>query len=333
MALKIVCLPGDGIGPEVTAAAVRVVEALPLEFELEEHVFGGAAIHATGEPLPQTTLEACVAADAVLLGAVGLPEFDGKPVRPEQGLIRLRGELDVYANLRPTQEADVDLLIVRELVGGLYFGASGRRSDGSAYDTCEYSPAQIERIVRRGFELARGRRRQLASVDKANVMETSRLWREVATGLAPEYPDVELRHVLADTAGLLLAQDPSQFDVIVTENTFGDLLSDVAAGATGGLGLAASASLGDDGPGIFEPVHGSAPDIAGRGIANPAAMLRSVALLLRHGAGEAELADELERVVGEALESTPTPDLGGSATTADFTDAVVRALAQPGARR
>ena len=333
MALKVVCLPGDGIGPEVTAAAVRVVEALPLEFELEEHVFGGAAIHATGEPLPQTTLEACVAADAVLLGAVGLPEFDGKPVRPEQGLIRLRGELDVYANLRPTQEADVDLLIVRELVGGLYFGASGRRSDGSAYDTCEYSPAQIERIVRRGFELARGRRRQLASVDKANVMETSRLWREVATGLAPEYPDVELRHVLADTAGLLLAQDPSQFDVIVTENTFGDLLSDVAAGATGGLGLAASASLGDDGPGIFEPVHGSAPDIAGRGIANPAAMLRSVALLLRHGAGEAELADELERVVGEALESTPTPDLGGSATTADFTDAVVRALAQPGARR
>ncbi len=333
MALKIVCLPGDGIGPEVTAAAVRVVEALPLEFELEEHVFGGAAIHATGEPLPQTTLEACVAADAVLLGAVGLPEFDGKPVRPEQGLIRLRGELDVYANLRPTQEADVDLLIVRELVGGLYFGASGRRSDGSAYDTCEYSPAQIERIVRRGFELARGRRRQLASVDKANVMETSRLWREVATGLAPEYPDVELRHVLADTAGLLLAQDASQFDVIVTENTFGDLLSDVAAGATGGLGLAASASLGDDGPGIFEPVHGSAPDIAGRGIANPAAMLRSVALLLRHGAGEAELADELERVVGEALESTPTPDLGGSATTADFTDAVVRALAQPGARR
>ena len=333
MALKIVCLPGDGIGPEVTAAAVRVVEALPLEFELEEHVFGGAAIHATGEPLPQTTLEACVAADAVLLGAVGLPEFDGKPVRPEQGLIRLRGELDVYANLRPTQEADVDLLIVRELVGGLYFGASGRRSDGSAYDTCEYSPAQIEQIVRRGFELARGRRRQLASVDKANVMETSRLWREVATGLAPEYPDVELRHVLADTAGLLLAQDPSQFDVIVTENTFGDLLSDVAAGATGGLGLAASASLGDDGPGIFEPVHGSAPDIAGRGIANPAAMLRSVALLLRHGAGEAELADELERVVGEALESTPTPDLGGSATTADFTDAVVRALAQPGARR
>ena len=333
MPLRIVCLPGDGIGPEVTAAAVRVLEALPLEVELEELLFGGAAIHATGEPLPRRTLDACLAADAVLLGAVGLPEFDGKPVRPEQGLIRLRGELDVYANLRPTLDGDVDLLIVRELVGGLYFGASGRRPDGSAYDTCEYSPAQIERIVRRGFELARGRRRQLASVDKANVMETSRLWRETATSLAPEYPDVELRHVLADTAGLLLAQDPARFDVIVTENTFGDLLSDVAAGATGGLGLAASASLGDDGPGIFEPVHGSAPDIAGRGIANPAAMLRSVALLLRYGAREPELAEELERVVGEALASTPTPDLGGSATTVDFTDAVVRALAQTGARR
>ena len=333
MALRVVCLPGDGIGPEVTAAAVRVLEALPLEVELEEHVFGGAAIHATGEPLPRETLDACLAADAVLLGAVGLPEFDGKPVRPEQGLIRLRGELDVYANLRPTQDGDVDLLIVRELVGGLYFGASGRRPDGSAYDTCEYSPAQIERIVRRGFELAQGRRRQLASADKANVMETSRLWREIATSLAPEYPDVELQHVLADTAGLLLARDPAKFDVIVTENTFGDLLSDVAAGATGGLGLAASASLGDDGPGIFEPVHGSAPDIAGRGIANPAAMLRSVALLLRHGPGETELADELERVVGEALASTPTPDLGGSATTVEFTDAVVRALARPGARR
>jgi 3-isopropylmalate dehydrogenase len=333
MALKIVCLPGDGIGPEVMAAAVRALEALPLELELEEHPFGGASIHATGEPLPQATLDACLAADAVLLGAVGLPEFDGKPVRPEQGLIRLRGELDVYANLRPTLDDDVDLLIVRELVGGLYFGASGRRPDGSAYDTCDYSPAQIERIVRRGFELARARRGQLVSADKANVMETSRLWREIATSLASEYPDVQLQHVLADTAGLLLAQDPARFDVIVTENTFGDLLSDVAAGATGGLGLAASASLGDDGPGIFEPVHGSAPDIAGRGIANPAAMLRSVALMLRHGIGEPELADELERAVGEALESAPTPDLGGSATTTEFTDAVVRALAASGAPR
>jgi 3-isopropylmalate dehydrogenase len=294
--------------------------------ELEEHVFGGAAIHATGGPLPPETLAACRGADAVLLAAVGLPEFDGKTVRPEQGLIRLRGELDVYANLRPARQGEIDLLIVRELVGGLYFGASGRRDDGSAFDTCEYSPAQIERVARRGFELARGRRGRLASVDKANVMETSRLWREVVGALAPEYPDVQLEHVLADTAGLQLVMDAARFDVIVTENTFGDILSDVAAGATGGLGLAASASLGDGKPGLFEPVHGSAPDIAGRGIANPAAMLRSVALLLRHGADDAAAADALERAVDGAIESSPPPDLGGSATTAEFTDAVLRAL-------
>jgi 3-isopropylmalate dehydrogenase len=304
-----------------------VLEALPLGVDVEEHLFGGAAIHATGDPLPQETLDACLAADAVLLGAAGLPEFDGKPVRPEQGLIRLRGELDVYANLRPTQDDDVDLLIVRELVGGLYFGASGRNPDGSAYDTCEYSPAQIERVARRAFEYASARSGRLASADKANVMETSRLWREVVTALAPEYANVELEHVLADTAGLLLVQDPGRFDVIVTENTFGDILSDVAAGICGGLGLAASASLGDRGAGIFEPVHGSAPDIAGRGIANPAAMLRSVALMLRHGADEPGLAVRLERAVATALDSSPTPDLGGDATTDQFTDAVVDALA------
>jgi 3-isopropylmalate dehydrogenase len=324
--LRVVCLPGDGIGPEVTSAAVRVLEALPFEVELEEHVFGGAAIHATGSPLPEETLEACRAADAVLLGAVGLPEFDGAPVRPEQGLIGLRGALDVYANLRPTRGDGIDLLIVRELVGGLYFGASGRRDDGSAYDTCEYSPAQIERIARRGFEFARERSGRLTSVDKANVMETSRLWREVVSGLAGEYPDVRLDHVLVDTAGLLLVQDPARFDVIVTENTFGDILSDVAAGRSGGLGLAASASLGDHRPGIFEPVHGSAPDIAGRGIANPAASLRSLALLLRHAAGEEELAAAVDRSVDEALDVAPTPDLGGTATTVAFTDAVLRAI-------
>jgi len=325
--VRIVTLPGDGIGPEVTAAAVRVLEALPLEVNVEEHPFGGAAIHATGNPLPETTLEACRAADAVLLGAVGLPEFDGASVRPEQGLIRLRGELDVYANLRPTRGPGIDLLIVRELVGGLYFGASGRRDDGTAYDTCEYSPPQIERIARRGFELARERRGRLASVDKANVMETSRLWREVLTRMGAEYPDVRLEHVLVDTAGLLIVQDPVRFSTIVTENTFGDILSDVAAGTSGGLGLAASASLADRGPGIFEPVHGSAPDIAGQGVANPAAMLRSVALLLRHAAGEPGLAAALDGAVDEALELVPTPDLGGSATTSSFTDAVLDRIA------
>ena len=325
--MRIVTLPGDGIGPEVTAAAVRVLDALPLEVSVEEHPFGGAAIHATGNPLPEATLDACRAADAVLLGAVGLPEFDGASVRPEQGLIRLRGELDVYANLRPTRGPGIDLLIVRELVGGLYFGASGRRDDGSAFDTCEYSPAQIERIARRGFELARERRGRLASVDKANVMETSRLWREVLTRLGAEYPDVRLEHVLVDTAGLLIVQDPVRFSTIVTENTFGDILSDVAAGTSGGLGLAASASLADRGPGIFEPVHGSAPDIAGQGVANPAAMLRSVALLLRHAAGEPGLAAALDEAVDEALELVPTPDLGGSATTSSFTDAVLDRIA------
>ncbi len=324
--LRIACLPGDGIGPEVTAAAVRVLESLPLEVVVEEHPFGGGAIHELGNPLPEETLSACRAADAVLLGAVGLPELEGAPIRPEQGLIRLRGELDVYANLRPTRGDGVDLLIVRELVGGLYFGASGRRADGSAFDTCEYSPAQVERIARRAFELARGRRSLVTSVDKANVLETSRLWREVVSGLAADYSDVRLEHLLVDNAGLQLVVDPGRFDVILTENTFGDILSDVAAGTAGGLGLAASASLGDTGPGIFEPVHGSAPDIAGRGIANPAAALRSVVLLLRHAADEQTLAAELEGAVDAALESSPTPDVGGSTSTDEFTEAVLRAL-------
>ena len=222
-------------------------------------------------------------------------------MRPEQGLIALRKALDVYANLRPATGPGIDLLIVRELVGGLYYGASGRRPDGSAFDTCEYTPAAIERIARRAFELAGARRSHVTSVDKVNVLETSRLWRETVIRVAADYPDIELEHMLVDTAGMKLVQSPQQFDVILTENTFGDILSDVAAGMCGGLGLAASASLGDGRPGIFEPVHGSAPDIAGRGIANPAAMLRSVALLLRHAAAEPELATSLEEAVDHTL--------------------------------
>jgi 3-isopropylmalate dehydrogenase len=324
--LRIASLPGDGIGPEVCGAAVRVLDALPIDVAVEEHPFGGHAIHEHGNPLPAETLAACRAADAVLLGAAGLPEFDGAAVRPEQGLIRLRGELDVYANLRPARGDGIDLLIVRELVGGLYFGASGRRADGSAFDTCEYSPAEIERIARRAFELARGRRSFVTSVDKANVLETSRLWREVVSGLAGDYPDVRLEHMLVDNAGLQLVLDPAQFDVILTENTFGDILSDVAAGSCGGLGVAASASLGERGPGIFEPVHGSAPDIAGQGIANPTGALRSVALLLRHAAGEEALAARLEQAVDAALVSAPTRDLGGTATTVEFTARVLGLL-------
>jgi 3-isopropylmalate dehydrogenase len=324
--VRVALLPGDGIGPEVAAAAARVLRELPLELELEEHLFGGAAIDETGEPLPAETLAAVRSADAVLMGAVGDPRFEGAEVRPEQGLLRLRSELDVYANLRPARGDGVDLLVVRELVGGLYFGARGVREDGTVFDTMEYRPEQVERIARRGFQLAQARRRQLASVDKANVLDTSRLWREVVERIAPDYPGVELRHLLVDNGAMQLVVAPAQFDVILTENTFGDILSDVAAGVTGGLGLAASASLGDGRPGIFEPVHGSAPDIAGHGIANPAAMLRSAALMLAHGLGEPALATKLEAAVDSALPAAPTPDLGGTATTSEFIEAVLRVL-------
>ena len=324
--MKIVLLPGDGIGPEVAAAAARVLKELPLDLELDEHLFGGAAIRETGDPLPAETLAACRGADAVLMGAVGAPEFDRSDVRPEQGLIGLRGELDVYANLRPARGEGVDLLVVRELVGGLYYGERGVRDDGTVFDTMEYRPEEVERIARRGFELARTRRSHVTSVDKANILTTSRLWREVVERVAPDYADVELQHMLVDNCGMQLVLAPGQFDVLLTENTFGDILSDVAAGVTGGLGLAASASLGDGRPGIFEPVHGSAPDIAGKGIANPAAMLRSAALMLAYGLDEPDEARRLEEAVDAALAATPTPDLGGAATTADLTDSVLREL-------
>jgi 3-isopropylmalate dehydrogenase len=326
MSELIACLPGDGIGPEVLGQALRVLEALPVEVETVELPFGGSAIDATGDPLPAETLETCRSARAVLLGAVGGPKWDGGAVRPEAGLLDLRRALDVYANLRPAAEGDVDLIIVRELVGGLYFGARGVREDGTVFDTCDYSPAQVERIVRRGFELAAARSGRLVSVDKANVLDTSRLWRRITTEIAADFPAVELRHALVDSFAMELVQTPEAIDVVVTENMFGDILSDIAAAVTGGLGLAASASLGDDGPGIFEPVHGSAPDIAGTGAANPAAMLRSLALLLEHALERADLAAALGAAVDNALTTTPTPDLGGTATTSEFGDAVLEAL-------
>jgi 3-isopropylmalate dehydrogenase len=311
----------------VAAQAVRVLERLVPDVEVEERLIGGAAIDATGSPLPPETLDACRGADAVLLGAVGGPAWDGAEVRPEAGLIALRRELDVYANLRPAVAAGVDLVIVRELVGGLYYGRRGVLDDGTVFDTCEYHPRQVERVARRAFELARRRRTHITSVDKANVLSTSRLWRRVVDEVAVDYPDVEVRHALVDSAAMQLVTDADTFDVVVTENTFGDILSDIAAAVTGGLGLAASASLGDDAPGIFEPVHGSAPDIAGTGIANPAAMLRSLALLLEHAFGENRLAGAVATAVDEALRTTPTRDAGGSATTDDFGDAVLDALA------
>jgi 3-isopropylmalate dehydrogenase len=324
--VRIACLPGDGIGKEVAAAAREVLSALVPELEIEDHLFGGCAILATGKPLPDETLAACLEADAVLLGAVGLPQFDAAEVRPEQGLIALRQALDVYANLRPARQGTIDLLVVRELVGGLYYGPKGTREDGTVFDTLEYHPSQVERVALRAFELARTRRRLVTSVDKANVLETSRMWRRVVTDVAAGYPDVELEHVLVDTAAMQLVSSPERFDVILTENTFGDILSDEAGAVTGGLGLAASASLGDEGPGIFEPVHGSAPDIAGSGTANPAAMLRSAALMLEHGLGRPSEAGRLTRAVDEAIDLAPTPDLGGTATTGDVVSAVLAGL-------
>jgi 3-isopropylmalate dehydrogenase len=324
--MKVVLLPGDGIGPEIATSARQVLAELAPDVALDEHLFGAAAIRATGDPLPPATLAACLSADAVLKGPIGDPEFDAADVRPEQGLLRLRSELGVYANLRPSRSGDVDLVIVRELVGGLYYGARGVRADGTVFDTCEYHPDQVERIARRGFELARSRRARLTSVDKANVLETSRMWRRVVREVASVYPDVAVEDMLVDNAAMQLATTPEQFDVIVTDNMFGDILSDLAAAVTGGLGLAPSASLSDSGPGLFEPVHGSAPDIAGQGVANPAAMLRSVALLLEHAAKRPAQAAALEAAVDRAIASAPTPDLGGNGTTAEFTGAVLGAL-------
>ena len=324
--MSVAVLPGDGIGPEVVREARRALEALAPDLELEPHLFGGQAIRDTGDSLPEETLAACKASEAVLKAPIGDPEFDAAEVRPEQGMLRLRTELDVYANLRPAQSEGIDLLIVRELVGGLYFGEKGVREDGTVFDTMEYHPSQVERIARRAFELAGGRRKSVVSVDKANVLETSRMWRRVVTQVAADFEDVEVEHMLVDNAAMQLASNPAQFDVLVTENMFGDILSDLAAAVTGGLGLAPSASLSDGGPGIFEPVHGSAPDIAGLGVANPAAMLRSTALMLNHGLGRPEEARRLEAAIESTLASHPTRDLGGSATTAEFGDAVLRDL-------
>jgi 3-isopropylmalate dehydrogenase len=304
---RIVLLPGDGIGTEIVGAARRLLDALG-EFEFEERLMGGCSIDAHGTALTDEVLAACRAADAVLLGAVGGPKWDTTDPdapRPEQGLLGLRKGMGLYANLRPVRPspalidasplkedriAGTDLLVVRELTGGIYFGDSGREGD-SAHDTCEYSAFEVERIARVGFEAARrraegsGRKPRVTSVDKANVLETSRLWREVVGRVAPDYPDVTLEHLLVDNAAMQLVSRPADFDVIVTENLFGDILSDESAMLTGSLGMLPSASLGADGePGLFEPVHGSAPDIAGQGIANPLATFLSTAMM-RGGCG------------------------------------------------
>ena len=318
--MSLVVLPGDGIGPEVMRQALRALAKVAPDLELEEHAFGAQAIRDTGDSLPEETLDACKASEAVLKGPIGDPEFDAAEVRPEQGMLRLRAELDVYANLRPSEQGEVDILIVRELVGGLYFGERGVREDGTVFDTMEYHPRQVKRIARRAFELARDRRKRVVSVDKANVLETSRMWRRVVNDVAADYEDVALEHMLVDNAAMQLVLATDQFDVIVTENMFGDILSDLAASLTGGIGLAPSASLSDTGPGLFEPVHGSAPDIAGKGIANPMAMMLSAALMLEHGLGRADEAERLRAAVWTSYEA------GGELRTAEFGDAVLREL-------
>jgi 3-isopropylmalate dehydrogenase len=346
---RIVLLPGDGIGPEIVAAARAMLDAVG-EFEYEEYPVGGASIDAHGAALTDEVLEACRTADAVLLGAVGGPMWDTTDPdspRPEQGLLGLRKGLGLFANLRPVRPspalaaasplreeviAGTDLLVVRELTGGIYFGEK-TRTDRSASDACVYTADEIERIARVAFESARRRRSLVTSVDKANVLETSRLWREVVSDVASGYPDVALDHILVDNAAMQLVANPSRFDVIVTENMFGDILSDEAAMLTGSLGMLPSASLGGDGPGLFEPVHGSAPDIAGHGVANPLATFLSVAMLLRDGLGLDDEAARVEAAVEAALESgLRTPDLATgadgerSAGTAEVTAAVLDAL-------
>jgi 3-isopropylmalate dehydrogenase len=358
---RIVVLPGDGIGPEIVAAAREVLDTLG-EFSYDERLMGGCSIDANGVALTDEVLDACKGADAVLLGAVGGPKWDTTnpdDPRPEQGLLGLRKGMGLYANLRPVRPSPAlmgasplredrisgtDLLVVRELTGGIYFGDSGRDGD-KAHDTCEYDASEIERIARTAFEAARrraegsGEEPKVTSIDKANVMETSRLWREVVTRVAPDYADVTLDHLLVDNAAMQLVSRPADFDVIVAENLFGDILSDEAAMLTGSLGMLPSASA----PGVFEPVHGSAPDIAGKGVANPLATFLSAAMMLRHGLGHPDEAARIEAAVDSVLEAgLRTPDLAGTTVpppmvdvpsqvevgTAEMTAAVLEALRQ-----
>jgi 3-isopropylmalate dehydrogenase len=353
MRASILLLPGDGIGPEVVAAAASVLRAIAFrfnhQFDLHEAPIGGAALRRNLLPLPDETLAAARIANAILLGAVGDPEFDrgDSSRRPETALLAIRRELRLYANLRPAKVwaglessgplktsvvSGTDMLVVRELTGGLYYGEPrGIAADGSsAHNTMRYSRAEIDRIARRAFDAARLRRKRLTSVDKANVLETSRLWRQVVTAIASDYPDVTVDHMLVDSCAMRLALAPSSFDVILTENMFGDILSDEAGAIVGSLGLLPSASLGD-GPGLFEPVHGSAPDIAGRDIANPIGAIGSAAMLLRHALGLEAEASAVETAIGDTLRAgLRTADLAEGSErkigTKEMAAAVVAAL-------
>jgi len=337
MNINITTIPGDGIGPDIVREGCRVLDAVGKKyghsFAYTEVLAGGAAIDATGEPLPEATLEACLKSDAVLLGAVGGPKWDALPgaKRPEKALLGLRGGMKVYANLRPAVMFKqlsaacplkpevvgdgLDILIVRELTGGIYFGDRGRSDDGnSAWDTETYSKEEIARVVKIGFESAMKRNGRLCVVDKANILETSRLWREVTESMKGGYPKVELSYMYVDNAAMQLVRNPGQFDVIVTSNMFGDILSDEASQITGSIGMLASASLGDSGPGLYEPIHGSAPDIAGKDIANPLATILTCAMLLRYSFSLEREAACIERAVEKVLdEGWRTGDIAGSA--------------------
>ncbi len=352
MQAKIVVLPGDGIGPEITAVAQDVLGKIAAKFghsfEFEEQLIGGIAIDKTGTALPDATLSACKSASAVLLGAVGGPKWDNPTakVRPEQGLLAIRKGLGLYANLRPvrgyTELLDasplkrqlvegVDLLCVRELTGGVYFGErkeyEGTGDQDSAYDTMAYSGGEIRRVVELAFKIAEGRRSKVTSVDKANVLASSRLWRAVATEVGSAHSGIELEHQLVDSCAMRLVTNPGSFDVIVTENMFGDILSDEAAVLTGSLGMLPSASLGEGQMGLYEPIHGSAPDIAGKGIANPVGTVLSAAMLLRHSLGLEEEASAIEAAVQKTLaDGVRGMDIGGQAKTAEISAALLATL-------
>jgi 3-isopropylmalate dehydrogenase len=343
---KIVLLPGDGVGPEVTAAAKAVLGVIGdfygHRFDFAEHLIGGAAIDATGDPLPPETTEACLAADGVLLGAVGGPQWDGGKRRPEEGLLGIRKAMGLFANLRPLQVSPVlahrsplkkeivegvDLIVFRELTGGVYFGEK-TRTETMASDLCIYTVPEIERIARAAFKTALQRRGKVTSVDKANVMETSRLWREVVTRIhAEEFPQVQLEHALVDSMAMHLIRKPREYDVILTENMFGDILSDEISVLGGSIGLLPSASLGESGPGLFEPIHGSAPDIAGQDLANPVGTILSAAMMLRHSLDLEDEASSIEAAVAAVLAAgATTADLGGELGTRAAAGAVIDAI-------
>ncbi len=344
----IALLAGDGIGPEVVAQARRVLDALDLNLTYEEALVGGVAYHQAGHPLPEATLDVARRADALLFGAVGDPTCDSleRGLRPEQAILGLRKHLGLFSNLRPAtlfeglEDASalkpevakaIDLLIVRELNGDVYFGEKGRR-DGKngareGYDIMSYDETEVRRIAHVGFQAAAKRRGQLCSVDKANVLETSQLWRDVVIEVSAEYPDVQLTHMYVDNAAMQLVRNPGQFDVIVTGNLFGDILSDQASMCAGSIGMLPSASLDDAGKGLYEPIHGSAPDIAGQGKANPCAAILSAAMMLRHSLGQPAAADRIEAAVARAIrDGARTADLGGTMSTAAMGDAVLAAL-------